>query len=264
MGGAMNDPSMALVAKDIYLAYQKDRWVIRNLSVSVGVGRVLAILGPNGCGKTTLLKLFLGLLRPRLGSLERNGDMALVPQLFQVAFAFTALDMVLMGRARKIGLFSQPSKFDRELAMEALARFQIADLAARSFHELSGGQRQLVTLARALVAEAETLVLDEPTSALDLNNQMMILNWVERLKSENGLTIIFSTHLPQHALSVADEALLMMEPGEYVAGPVETVMTEENLKRLYGVDIKRLSVARGEGQMEALIPLYNQTRAFKV
>jgi iron complex transport system ATP-binding protein len=246
---------MALEADSVGFYYRKDEWVFQNVSASVAVGQVLAILGPNGCGKTTLLKCLLGLIQPRQGAIARGGSMALVPQLFQVAFAFSALDMVLMGRAKKIGLFSQPSKLDRRLALEALSRFQVADLADRSFHELSGGQRQLVMLARALVAEADILVLDEPTSALDLKNQEMILEWLSRLSQESGLTIVFTTHLPQHALIVADQALLMVDRENYVAGPVDEAMSEENLKRLYGVAIKRVSLDLGGEKVDALIPL---------
>src|SRR5208283_4856785 len=124
-----------------------------------------------GRGKTTLLKILLGALKPSQGRLSVSGHMSFVPQLFHVSFDYSTLDMVLMGRARKIGLFSQPSPRDRRAALEALDRFGMSDFADRPFHELSGGQRQLAIFARALVAEARILILDEPTSALDLKNQ---------------------------------------------------------------------------------------------
>jgi iron complex transport system ATP-binding protein len=246
---------MALEAGSVGFYYRKGEWVFRNLTASVPAGQALAILGPNGCGKTTLLKCILGLEEPKEGSVARNGSVALVPQLFQAVFAFSALDMVLMGRAKKIGLFSQPSKLDRRLALEALGRFQIAGLADRSFHELSGGQRQLVMLARALVAEADILVLDEPASALDLKNQEMILEWLCRLSQESGLTIVFTTHLPQHALAVADLALLMAGRDNYLAGPADEALSEENLQKLYGVPIKRVSLDLGGEKADALIQL---------
>ena len=122
----------------------------------------LAILGPNGCGKSTLLKLTLGLLKPQEGAVSVRGRAAFVPQLFDMAFDYTVLDMVLMGRARQIGLFAQPSAQDEAAARTALGRFGIEALAQRGFHELSGGQRQLAIFALALVTEADILVLDEP------------------------------------------------------------------------------------------------------
>jgi iron complex transport system ATP-binding protein len=114
-------------------------------------------------------------LKPTEGTFHTRGRIAFVPQLFQVSFDYSALDMVLMGRARKVGLFSQPTPEDEKAALAALERFGMADLAGRPFHEMSGGQRQLVIFARALVAEADVLILDEPTSALDLRNQQVIL-----------------------------------------------------------------------------------------
>ena len=244
-----------LETSELGFYYQKEAWVFRNISLAVKTSSIFAILGPNGCGKTTLLKAFLGLLKPQTGRLAKTGDLALVPQLFQVSFAFTALEMVLMGRAKKISLFGRPSRQDVDLARAALDRFKMANLANRCFQELSGGQRQLVMLARALVAEADILVLDEPTSALDLKNQTMILQCLERLSRENGLTIIFTSHLPQHALAVADDVLLMLDQ-EYCLGSAQEVMTEENLLNLYGIPIKRVVFDHNSRAITSLVPVY--------
>src|SRR5579863_10240154 len=138
-------------------------------------GHTCALLSPNGRGKSTLLKILLGVLKPTAGSVSTQGRIAFVPELFQAAFDYSVLDMVLMGRAEKIGLLSQPSRQDREAALGALERLGIAGFAHNPFHELSGGERQMVMLARALVAEASLLLLDEPTSALDLRHQNLIL-----------------------------------------------------------------------------------------
>ena len=179
---------------DVGHAYRPGRFVFHNYSASVDKGEVFALLGPNGRGKTTLLKILLGALKPTEGSVSVKGHFAFVPQLFQVSFDYSCLDMVLMGRAKKIGLFSQPGSKDEDAALEGLARFGMADYANRPFHELSGGQRQLVIFARAIVAEADILILDEPTSALDLKNQTLILDWIGRLSRNDGLTIIMTTH----------------------------------------------------------------------
>jgi iron complex transport system ATP-binding protein len=226
-------------------AYRPGRWVFRHYSAQITRGSVFAVLGPNGCGKTTLLKVLLGALKPSEGSVTVLGQTAFVPQIFQVSFDYTALDMVLMGRARKIGLFAQPSRKDEEAAVAALDRFGIADLAAQPFHELSGGQRQLVIFARALVAEVDLLILDEPTSALDLKNQTMILEWIAKLSRRDGLTVVLTTHHPNHALAIADNVLLMTGQDQCIFGPTEETLSDSNLTNLYGVSLTRVSFEHG-------------------
>ncbi|MGA9486589.1 MAG: ABC transporter ATP-binding protein [Methylocella sp.] len=240
---------------DLGHAYRPGHWVFRNYSASVAKGRVFALLGPNGRGKTTLLKLLLGALKPSEGSLSVKGHFAFVPQLFQVSFDYSALDMVLMGRAKKVGLFSQPTPKDEEAALAGLDRFGMADYATRPFHELSGGQRQLVIFARALVAEAEILILDEPTSALDLKNQALVLDWIGTLSRKDGLTIVMTTHHPHHALAIADDALLMLGESDYVAGPAAEVLTEEALSALYGVALKRVAFFHEGRCIETFAPV---------
>jgi iron complex transport system ATP-binding protein len=237
-------------------AYRNGEWVYRNYSAEVVKGSVFTILGPNGRGKTTLLKALLGLLRPTEGSVATSGRTAFVPQLFQVGFDYTALDVVLMGRARNIGLFSQPSHGDIQMARDALARFGLNNAAERPFNELSGGQRQLAVFARAIVAEAEILILDEPTSALDLGNQSLILHWMTRLAHEENLTVVFTTHHPDHALAVADSALLMLGERDYVCGAACDVISETNLRALYGVEMKRVEYEHDGRTLETLIPIY--------
>ncbi len=237
-------------------AYVPNRWIFRNYTATIPKGRAFALLGPNGRGKTTLLKILLGVLTPSAGRAEVHGRVAFVPQLFQVSFDYSVLDMVLMGRAKHVGLFSQPSAADEQASLAALERFKLADLAHRPFHELSGGQRQMVIFARALVAEAEILILDEPTSALDLKNQALILDWIGRLTHEDGLTVVFTTHHPHHALAVADSALLMLGEEDYACGPAKEVLTEDNLHALYGVPMKRLSFDHDGHALETFAPVF--------
>jgi iron complex transport system ATP-binding protein len=236
--------------------YEAEKFVIRDLSFRVRRGSVWAILGPNGCGKTTLLKLILGILKPRSGKIEKSGQTALVPQLFNAVFSFSVLDMVLMGRARQIGLFSRPTKKDQALALGALARFGVDGLAERPFTDLSGGQRQLVMLARAVVAEADILILDEPASALDLANQGMLLKQIRALSRESGLTVVFTSHQPQQALAAADEALMMSAHSQYFSGPVGETLSEENLFSVYGAVIRRLKIAHQGHEEEILAPIF--------
>ena len=236
--------------------YDPGQWVLRAYRGEIPRGKVLAILGPNGCGKTTLLKLLLGAHSPGEGVVRVEGRVAFVPQLFQVSFSYSVLDMVLMGRARRIALFSTPSADDDNAAMMALKKLDLADLAERPFDELSGGQRQLVIFARALAAEADILILDEPTSALDLKNQGLILQWIRRLSREEGLTVVFTTHHPHHAHAVADATMLMLGQREFLCGPTAEVITEENLHRLYGVALKRVQFEVDGQAAETFIPIY--------
>jgi iron complex transport system ATP-binding protein len=246
----------AVSARGLGFFYEPGAWVFQNLGFEVKPGSVFAILGQNGCGKTTLMRVVLGVLKAAEGAVEKSGTAALVPQLFQAVFSFTALDMVLMGRARKIGLFSSPSAKDERMALAAMERLGVANLAARPFPELSGGQRQLVMLSRALAAEADILVMDEPASSLDLGNQAMLIKRIRELSRQDGLTVVFSTHLPQHALAAADEVLVMAGGGEFLAGPAKEVLTEENLMRIYGTVIKRVKIEHNKIETEALVSIF--------
>lgn len=250
-----NADGMVIEFRDLGHAYRPDHWVFQGYKAEVKRGSIFALLGPNGCGKTTLLKILLGALKPTTGTIAVDGRTAFVPQLFQVTFDYSVLDMVLMGRARQVGLFSQPSAEDEEAAMASLERFGIAHFARHPFHELSGGERQLVIFARALVSEADILILDEPTSALDLKNQIVVLDWITRLSHQDGLTVLFTTHHPHHALAVADDALLMLGGTKYARGPANEVLSEENLHSLYGVDIKHLPFEHKGVLHETLVPV---------
>jgi len=248
-------PEPALRFDGLGHAYRRGQWIFRGYDGQLGRGRVLAVLGPNGCGKTTLLRLLLGVTAPTEGRIERHGRVAFVPQLFQVGFEYSVLAMVLMGRARSVGLLSQPSRRDEAAALAALDRFGLADLAGRPFHHLSGGQRQMVILARAVVAEAEILILDEPASALDLRHQALILDRIAALRREQGLSVVLTTHHPHHAEAIADDVLLMHGPRRAVFGTAAEVMTEAALSALYGVTLRRVWIETDGGRVATLVPI---------
>ncbi len=213
--------------------------ILQGYSLDVAKGEVLAIFGANGIGKTTLLNCIAGLRKPDAGTVANAGLIGFVPQLFQATFAFTVLDIVLMGRARHLGLFGAPKRIDYDIAERYLALLKVDHLSDRAFNALSGGQRQLVMIAQALASECEIMILDEPCSALDYKNQAIVISTLRRLNQDMGLTIVFTTHAPQHGLEVASHVLLMNDRTRYRHGPVGAVLTAENLSSLYDVPIAR-------------------------
>jgi iron complex transport system ATP-binding protein len=233
------------------------RWIFRELSLALRPGTCLAILGPNGRGKTTLIKTAVGLLAATEGRRVAPDLIGYVPQSAGAFLPYRALDIVVMGRAQRLGVFGVPARSDYAAAEAALERVGALAFAAVPFERLSGGERQLVLLARALATGAQTILLDEPASALDLANQDRLLGVLSDLRREARYAVAFSTHLPSHALHVADEALLMYGPSEHVQGPVDMVLSEVNLTRLYGVPVRRVSLTpTSRTAVEAVVPLF--------
>jgi iron complex transport system ATP-binding protein len=223
---------------------------LNDVSLSVNESELCCLLGPNGAGKTTLIRCLLGLLEPETGSMQVAGQdvanlsprqlarlVAYVPQFTSTVFPFTALEMVVMGRTPHVGMVSAPSRGDRTMARSTLDRLGIAHLAPRPFSQLSGGERQLVMLGRSLAQEARVLVLDEPTAALDFGNEVRILQVVNDLVAA-GPTVLMTTHQPNHALTWADQAVLMREGSVVLSGPPGEVVTAEHLSSLYDIPVR--------------------------
>ncbi len=246
---------MTLAAQALDFGYP-GRPVGAGLDLVLDEGEVLAVLGPNGSGKTTLFRTLLGLLDARGGSIAVGGrplrslgraevarTVAYVPQASGSYFDFSVLELVTMGRTAHLGAFAQPGARDFDLATRALSRLGITALAERSIAEVSGGERQLALIARALVTEAKAIVLDEPTANLDFGNQARVLAEIGRLR-ESGIAVLLCTHDPDHALQIADRALLLRDGKVLAQGPATTVLTGENLSALYGIPV---GVTRVEG-----------------
>ena len=229
------------------------RWIFRRLSFALPRGETLAILGRNGRGKTTLLRALLGLQPWSEGGARILGSTGYVPQSASVPFAYSVLDLVLTGRARHLGMFAVPGEADYRAARAALEALGMLGFEERQIDELSGGERQLVLIARALASECEVMILDEPTSSLDFHNQDVILSTMRRVAQEGGLTVIFASHYPQHAVHVADKALLMHDVDDYAFGEATSVMTEEALGRLYDIPMRKVQV----GRITSLVPLFS-------
>jgi iron complex transport system ATP-binding protein len=222
--------------------------VLKGVSVDLRRGEILGILGPNGSGKTTLLRLLSGTRVPTAGDVLLDGTplrrlsrravarrMAVVPQETHLAFDYTVMEMVLMGRHPHLGLFQIEGPADIDLARDALRATGTADLEARQFTTLSGGEKQRVVIASALTQSSDILLLDEPTASLDLGYQLEVASLLRRLNRERGVTIAVSTHDLNFAASVC-QRLVMLRAGRVIAaGTTAEALTPGNVRALYGV-----------------------------
>lgn len=247
---------MRLAADNLAFGYPR-RAVGRDVTLALAGGEVLALLGPNGGGKTTLLKTLLGLLSPQGGEIALDGRplaafsiperarlIGYVPQAHSGTFAFTAFEVVLMGRTAHGGLFAGPSAHDRAIAAAMLERMGIAHLTDRPTTMISGGERQLVLIARALAQEPRFVVLDEPTASLDFGNQGKVMRQIRQLAAD-GLGVLFTTHDPNQALGHADRVALLRDGGVVATGPVGDVLTRERLAALYGAPVEAVTESGG-------------------
>jgi iron complex transport system ATP-binding protein len=232
--------------EDLHFSY-KNTPVLEGVDFSMRRGEVVSLLGPNGCGKSTLIRLILKLLQGKGGIKLHGKDLksyshkeiaehiAYIPQYHNVPFNYTVLEMVLMGRVAKLGLFGAPSKNDEAKALDSLKRVGIADLSLRPFGQLSGGQKQLVLLARALAQEVNFFIMDEPVNGLDYGNQIRLLELIDSLAKE-GYTFLKTTHYPDHALLVSTRVVVLNE-GKIVAdGEPQEVINSQMIQEIYGVE----------------------------
>ena len=237
--------------------------VLTGISLAVRRGEIVTLLGPNGCGKSTLIKVMIGLLQPMegrtfydgrdisgLGSKRLAREIAYVPQIHKSTFPYSVLDIALMGRIPHKTFFFRYSKEDFEIAYNALQRLSILHLADRPYTEISGGERQLTIIARALTQGARVFVMDEPATGLDYGNQLRLLEEINKLSHE-GYTFIKSTHSPEHALWIADRAIMIKDGKIMADGPCEDVVDDANLFQLYNARVK---VVRVDGSFQFCVP----------
>jgi len=239
--------------ENLHFSYKKNS-VLQGVDFTMYEGEVVSLLGPNGCGKSTLIRLILGLLEGK-GEIKLHGKnlkryshkeiaqhIAYIPQYHNVPFNYSVLDMVLMGRISKLGLFGSPSLHDVQKAKESLARVGIEHLSHRPFGQLSGGQKQLVLLARALAQEVNFFIMDEPVNGLDYGNQIRLLELIVSLSSE-GYTFLKTTHYPDHALLVSS-CVVVLNEGKIVAdGAPEAVINSKMIAAIYGVESQIIDYA---------------------
>ena len=240
-------------AKNISFSYG-DEEIFLDISFSIEKGDVLCVLGPNGTGKTTMIKCLNGLHEINEGEILINGEnikkmsfseisrvIGYIPQNHIPSFPFKVLDVVLMGRAPYLNLTDSPRKEDKEIAINSLKTLGIYDLKDKEYTNLSGGERQLVFLARVLCQQPDILILDEPTSHLDFGNQIKLLEIIDKL-SESGLSIIMSSHFPDHAFLSSTKVAIMKDKRFIDFGSPEDVVTEENLRKAYSIDVKLMEL----------------------
>lgn len=232
-----------------------EAWLWRHVDLCLPSGQVVGVLGRNGSGKTTLLRTLLGLLTPLEGHVRTAVVPGYVPQSTQLALPFTVWDVVAMGRARHVRLFGSLTPMDLEAVERALAHVGLTALAERSFFSLSGGERQLVLIARALASGCEALLLDEPFAALDLDNQCRTLRSLRTLARDQHLGILFSTHNPDHVFAIADTVLVLRRGEAPIYGPVAQVLTAAFLSQLYGVPVEVVELSHATHTGRHAIPL---------
>lgn len=237
--------NMEFQIKQVTFCYDKEP-ILKGVTGEFRGAGLYGIFGPNGSGKTTLLKCCAGILSPLKGSIEFAGNslhrmsyrergrlVSYVPQEHSLSFPFTVGEMVLMGRTPHLGGLNRPRRNDEEIARGAMAEIGIAELAEKPYTQLSGGQRQLVLLARAMAQDTPVIILDEPTSALDFRNQLLVYEILRKL-AEKGKMIIACTHDPNHVKWFCDEVLVLKAGTVVRQGAVDVTLTESCLWELYG------------------------------
>lgn len=245
--------------------------VVNGISIDVHPGDIVCILGPNGVGKTTLFKTMLGFLPPIKGAINLNEKsiamwsrkelachLGYVPQAHIPPFPFSVTDVVLMGRTARLGPLSSPATVDLMESLKSLQILGISHLKDRIYTELSGGERQMVLIARALTQNPDLLLMDEPTANLDFGNEVRVLEQINALSSE-GLGIVMTSHSPDHAFLCSSRVILLCKDMSIITGDAGEVVTEKNLERAYGVRVRIQEVLGGErGQyIKTCIPLLN-------
>lgn len=233
-------------------SYTEGKPILKDLSLTLDEGKFLCVLGQNGIGKTTFLRCLTGILKWQSGFVEVDGkqiegisnikDIAYVPQAHQVSFPYTALDMVCMGRTKHMGFFSMPSKIDREIARESLRQVGIEYLAERKCSQMSGGQLQMVYIARALASNPKLLILDEPEAHLDFKNQELVIRKLSELVKKKNISCIMNTHNPEHALRISDYSLLLGANGHYEFGDTNKILTESNISHFFEIETRILDL----------------------
>jgi len=261
---------MKIELQDVACGY-RGKAVVDGFSTSIEAGSIRCLLGPNGIGKTTLFKAVLRLNPVLSGKVLIDGRdiydfghaefarlVGYVPQSHVPPFSFKVLDVVAMGRTAHLSTFAMLGRRDLEIAAECLERLEIGHLAERVYTELSGGERQLVLIARALAQQPKFIMMDEPTSNLDFGNQVRVLRVVKRLADE-GYGVVMTTHFPDHVFQCGGTVSLMTRDRQYLHGTASEVLTPENLALAYGIRVAVFDASYEGQQLRCVQPLDDLT-----
>ena len=259
---------MTLEVQDGRFGYDPDVPIISELNFRLEAGEIMAVLGPNGAGKTTLVNTIAGMNPWQNGQTLVHGrplssftardlwrELGYVPQARANLFAYTVLDMVLLGKSAHLGLFGKPGRSDRADARRILERLQIGHLENRYCNAISGGELQLVFIARALIAEPSILILDEPESHLDFKKQLIILQIIERLSREDGIICLLNTHFPNNALRIAHKVLMLDPNRKHRFGQIHDILTEQSVRKCFGVNAVLSDISTGDQMLKAIFPV---------
>lgn len=242
--------------QDIYYKHPHcHEHVLKGITLQAGRGKLTTILGPNGSGKTTLFKCIAGLWKPEQGDILFEGNsilrcshdkrakiIAVVPQEHEPPFPYSVFDAVLMGRSSHVNIFSAPSKRDYAKTEEAIEEVGICHLRERPYTKISGGERQLALVARALAQETPVMLFDEPTSHLDFRNQVLVLSKVKEIVRQRQVIAVMTIHDPNLAMLFSDSVVIVNHGNVLAQGSAVTVIDEENLRSIYGIDVSVVSV----------------------
>lgn len=258
---------MKLTVENGCFSYIKGQPILQNMNFSAESGELLAILGPNGAGKTTLLRCMMGFLPWESGRSTLDGEdmskispkklwqkISYVPQAKGTSSALLVSDMILLGCTNRLGIFSTPGEKEKKQVEEIASQLSISYLLHKKCNEISGGELQMVLIARALAAKTEILILDEPESNLDFKNQLIVLDAMSKLAAE-GMCCIFNTHYPTHALMRATKSLIVQKNGNAFFGDTTQIVTEENIERAFGVETVIGEVETSGNQYKSILPL---------
>lgn len=259
---------MILEVENGCFGYPKQEEILKNINLHLEKGHILSVLGPNGIGKTTLLKCMIGLLPWTSGRSILNGTdlckmkskdiwntISYIPQAHSFSFSYTGLEMVMLGRSSHLGLFEQPGAQEIELAEAMMEKVGITRLAGKDCNRMSGGELQMVLIARALINEPQLIILDEPETGLDFHNQILVLNIIERLAHEEGISAIMNTHYPTNAMGIADEAFMMNRKGDRFYGTTDSILNERNISRSFDVNVIVDEVSYKDRLIRNIIPV---------
>lgn len=253
-------------------SYGKQK-VLEDIDLKVNEGEIFCLFGPNGCGKTTLIQCLLGILKPSGGTILLQGrdirgmkaaeiarELAYIPQVHEKPFPYKVIDVVLMGRVSYTGLFSLPKKEDRRIAEDALDRVGMLSFKDKPYTRLSGGETQLVMVARALAQQTPVLVMDEPTAHLDFRNELGFLETIVHLVKETKITVVMATHFPNHAFyfensNAASRVALMNDRMFYAQGRPDDVLTERNMYDIFRIKSKLISHKWEDGDVKHILPI---------